>query len=144
MRADHHDVKTVAGNDRRGICVDKRFPRGIQFAMKIGILLTTGTDHENGYLVGKLSEAWLRQGHEVDLFLMGEGVYHAQAISSPKRPYAAMPALLALGAKVAVCGVTAEARGVSETDLYPGIEIASQYELSRIVDRADRFLTFGD
>lgn len=112
--------------------------------MKIGILLTTGIDHENGYLVGRLSEAWLKQGHEVDLFLMGEGVYHAQAFSSPKRPYAAMPGLLALGAKVAVCGVTAEARGVSETDLYPGIEIASQYELSRIVDRADRFLTFGD
>lgn len=74
---------------------------------------------------------------------MGEGVYHAQAVSSPTRPYTAMPALLALGAKVSVCGVTTEARGVSDT-LYPGIEIASQYELSRIVDRADRFLTFGD
>lgn len=112
--------------------------------MKIGILLTTGADHENGYLVGKLSEAWLKQGHEVDLFLMGEGVYHARAVLSPKRPYTAMPTLLALGAKVAVCGVTAEARGMSESDLFPGIEIASQYELSRIVDRADRFLTFGD
>ncbi len=40
--------------------------------------------------------------------------------------------------------LTAEARGVSEPDMYPGVEIASQYELSRIVDRADRFLTFGD
>ncbi len=124
--------------------VDKPFPSVIQFAMKIGILLTSGADHQNGHLVGKLSEAWLKQGHEVDLFLMGEGVYHARAVSSPKRPYTAVPALLALGAKVAVCGVTAEARGISETDVHPGIEIASQYELSRIVDRADRFLTFGD
>jgi sulfur relay (sulfurtransferase) complex TusBCD TusD component (DsrE family) len=111
--------------------------------MKIGILLTSSTDHEDGYLVGKLSEAWLKLGHEVELFLMGEGVYHAQAISSPKRPYTALPAVLGLGAKVSICGVTAEARGISEADLYPGIEIASQYELSRIVDRADRFLTFG-
>jgi sulfur relay (sulfurtransferase) complex TusBCD TusD component (DsrE family) len=111
--------------------------------MKIGILLTSGADHEDGYLVGKLSEAWLKLGHEVELFLMGEGVYHAQSFSSPKRPYAALPGVLGLGAKVSICGVTAEARGISETDLYPGVEIASQYELSRIVDRADRFLTFG-
>jgi sulfur relay (sulfurtransferase) complex TusBCD TusD component (DsrE family) len=52
--------------------------------------------------------------------------------------------LIGLGAKVSVCGVTTEARGMAEGDLYPGIEIASQYELSKIVDRADRFLTFGD
>ncbi len=111
--------------------------------MKIGILLTSSADHEDGYLVGKLSEAWLKHGHEVEWFLMGEGVYHAQAFSSPKRPYTALPTVMSLGAKVSVCGVTAEARGLSEADLYAGIEIASQYELSRIVDRADRFLTFG-
>jgi sulfur relay (sulfurtransferase) complex TusBCD TusD component (DsrE family) len=111
--------------------------------MKIGILLTSSADHEDGYLAGKLSEAWLKQGHEVEWFLMGEGVYHAQAFSSPKRPHTALPTVMSLGAKVSVCGVTAEARGLSEADLYPGIEIASQYELSRIVDRADRFLTFG-
>jgi len=52
--------------------------------------------------------------------------------------------LLSQGAKVSLCGVTAEARGVVEAGLYPGIEVASQYELSKIVDRADRFLTFGE
>jgi sulfur relay (sulfurtransferase) complex TusBCD TusD component (DsrE family) len=40
--------------------------------------------------------------------------------------------------------VTAEARGIGEGDLHPGVEVASQYELSKIVDRADRFLTFGE
>jgi hypothetical protein len=33
--------------------------------MQIGILLTSSSDHENSYLVGKLSEAWLKQGHQV-------------------------------------------------------------------------------
>ena len=112
--------------------------------MQIGILLTSGADHENSYLVGKLTEAWLKQGHQVDLFLMGEGVYNGMHVRSPKRSYTMMPTLLSLGAKVSLCGVTAEARGVVETGLYPGIEVASQYELSKIVDRADRFLTFGE
>ncbi len=112
--------------------------------MQIGILLTTSPDHENAYLVGRLSEAWLKQGHQVELFLMGEGVYNGMSVSSPKRPYAVLPTLLGLGVKVSVCGVTAEARGLAESNLYPGIEIASQYELSKIVDRSDRFLTFGD
>ncbi|MFZ5861280.1 MAG: DsrE/DsrF/TusD sulfur relay family protein [Nitrospirota bacterium] len=111
--------------------------------MKIGLLLTSSDDYEDGYLVAKLSEAWLKEGHEVELFLMGDGVYHAQAFSSPKRAYTAFPTVMSMGAKVSVCGVTAEARGLSEADLYPGTEIASQYELSRIVDRADRFLAFG-
>jgi sulfur relay (sulfurtransferase) complex TusBCD TusD component (DsrE family) len=112
--------------------------------MQIGILLTTSSDHQNTYLVSKLSEAWLKQGHQVDLFLMGEGVYNGFAFRSPKGPQTPLSALIGLGAKVAVCGVTTEARGMAEGDLYPGIEIASQYELSKIVDRADRFLTFGD
>ena len=112
--------------------------------MQIGILLTSSADHENSYLVGKLTEAWLKQGHQVDLFLMGEGVYNGMQVRSPKRSYTMMPTLLNLGAKVSLCGVTAEARGVLETGLYPGIEVASQYELSKIVDRADRFLTFGE
>jgi len=112
--------------------------------MQIGILLTSSTDHENSFLVGKLTEAWLKQGHQVDLFLMGEGVYNGMQVRSPKRPYTMMPTLLGLGAKVSLCGVTAEARGVLEAGLYPGIEVASQYELSKIVDRADRFLTFGE
>lgn len=112
--------------------------------MQIGILLTSSADHENNYLVGQLSTVWLKQGHQVDLFLMGEGVYCARAVASPKGPYTAFPALIGLGAKVSVCGVTTEARGLSQDDLFPGIEIASQYELSKIVDRADRFLTFGD
>jgi len=112
--------------------------------MQIGILLTSGADHENGYVVGRLSESLLKQGHQVDVFLMDDGVYHGVQVASPKRPYPVIPTLLGLGAKVAVCGVTAEARGVEERDLHPGVEIASQYELSKIVDRADRFLTFGD
>lgn len=112
--------------------------------MQIGILLTSGADHENSYLVGKLSEAWLKQGHQVEVFLMGEGVYNGRAVHSPKRPHNALPALIGLGAKVSLCGVTAEARGIGEGDLHPGIEVASQYELSKIVDRADRFLTFGE
>jgi sulfur relay (sulfurtransferase) complex TusBCD TusD component (DsrE family) len=112
--------------------------------MQIGILLTSSSDHENSYLVGKLSEAWLKQGHQVEVFLMGEGVYNGRAVHSPKRPHNALPSLIGLGAKVSLCGVTAEARGIGEGDLYPGVEVASQYELSKIVDRADRFLTFGE
>ncbi|MEO5657434.1 MAG: DsrE family protein [Nitrospiria bacterium] len=112
--------------------------------MQIGILLTSSADHENQYQVGRLSEAWLKQGHQVELFLMGEGVYCGRAVTSSKGPHTLFPSLIGLGAKVSVCGVTTEARGLSQADLFPGIEIASQYELSKIIDRADRFLTFGE
>jgi sulfur relay (sulfurtransferase) complex TusBCD TusD component (DsrE family) len=52
--------------------------------------------------------------------------------------------LVERGAKVALCAVTARARGLGEAELDPMAELSSQYELSQIVKEADRFLVFGE
>jgi sulfur relay (sulfurtransferase) complex TusBCD TusD component (DsrE family) len=42
-----------------------------------------------------------------------------------------------------ICALSAESRGFAENDLLPGVGFMSQYELSDIVSRSDRFLCFG-
>jgi sulfur relay (sulfurtransferase) complex TusBCD TusD component (DsrE family) len=44
---------------------------------------------------------------------------------------------------IALCAMSAESRGVKREDLMPGTGYSSQTELSEIVKKCDRFLSFG-
>ena len=132
--------------------------------MQVGFLLCSSPEAQDGFTVGKLADGLLSAGHSVSLFLMDDGVYHAtrhatghatrhatgdatgQATGSQAGPgYSSMELsrLLERGAKVALCAVTARARGLGEAELDPRIELSSQYELAQMVKEADRFLAFG-
>ena len=111
--------------------------------MQIGILLTSSPEHENTYTVGQLSSAFLRAGHGVQIFLMDDGVYSAVKNQSRNRLFTNLDQLMAQGAKIYLCAVTAEARGLGQEHLLEGVEFSSQYELSQIVERSDRFLAFN-
>ncbi len=111
--------------------------------MQISILLTSSPEHENTYTVGQLSAHFLRAGHGVQLFLMDDGVYNAAKNPSKNRLFSNMHQLMAEGAKIYLCAVTAEARGLAQEDFLEGVELSSQYELSHIVECSDRFLAFG-
>jgi sulfur relay (sulfurtransferase) complex TusBCD TusD component (DsrE family) len=124
--------------------------------MKIGFLLCSSPESQDGFSVGRLADGLLAAGHSVSLFLMDDGVYHAtrhatghaarQATGAQAGPgYSSMELsrLLERGAKVALCAVTARARGLGEAELDPRVELSSQYELAQMVREADRFLAFG-
>jgi len=118
--------------------------------MKVGFLLCSSPESQDGFTVGRLAGGLLSAGHSVSLFLMDDGVYHATrhatgaAVTTPGYSTLGLPRLVEQGAKVALCAVTARARGLGEAELDPSVEISSQYELSQMVKEADRFLAFGD
>jgi len=132
--------------------------------MKIGFLLCSSPESQDGFSVGRLADGLLSAGHSVSLFLMDDGVYHAtrhatghatrhatgevigQAAGAQTGPgYSSMglSRLLERGARVALCAVTARSRGLGEAELDPRVELSSQYELAQMVREADRFLAFG-
>lgn len=111
--------------------------------MRIGILLTSSPEHENTYTVGRLCATFLMAGHGVQIFLMDDGVYNAIRNQSRNRLFSNLDQLMAQGAQVYLCSVTAEARGLRQDNFLDGVEFSSQYELSQIVERSDRFLAFN-
>ncbi len=111
--------------------------------MRIAILVTTSPEKEDVYFAGKAALALLRTGHQVDLFLMDDGVFAAAHRGSPHRLPTDVEELLKNGATVAVCDFTTAGRGLGKDDLFEGVRLASQFELSRMVARADRFLVFS-
>lgn len=120
--------------------------------MKIGFLLCSSPESQDGFTVGRLADGLLTAGHSVSLFLMDDAVYHAtrqaggEAAGGQTNTGYSMLGLSRLverGAKVALCAVTARARGLAEAELDPSVELSSQYELSQMVKETDRFLAFG-
>ncbi len=100
--------------------------------MKLGILLTTSPENENTQTVIAISLAARRQGHDVSIFLMYDGVYNIH-----KKEFAE---LIDNGVNIAVCALNVEQRGVSRVD---GILFGSQYDHACIASDVDRFISFG-
>ena len=75
---------------------------------------------------------------------MEDGVYNAVGLEGSRQPlYTGLQELIDLGAKAYLCAVTAEARGLNPDRCLKGVEFSSQFELSQIVERSDRFLAFN-
>lgn len=100
--------------------------------MKLGILLTSSPENENANTVIELSRAACRQGHQVSIFLMYDGVYNVN-----KKEFAQ---LADNGVSIAVCALNAEQRKVGKVD---GILFGSQYDHACIAGGVDRFISFG-
>jgi sulfur relay (sulfurtransferase) complex TusBCD TusD component (DsrE family) len=87
-----------------------------------------------------LANATLEAEHEVGIFFMDDGVYNVVTKNSISIRFAE---LIAKGASLALCGHTAEIRGVEKEDCLQGVKYAGQYELACMVNEVDRFLSFG-
>ena len=101
---------------------------------KLGLLLSTDTSHPSVDTVFKLAEASLRQGVEVYLYLIVEGV------KNMKDPRFAL--LLDGGTRLSVCAYGCQQHGVSTVDVDSRISLSGLVVLSRIIDGCDRFLAF--
>ena len=100
--------------------------------MKLGILLTSSPENENTNTVIEISRAARKQGHEVSIFLMYDGVYNVH-----KREFAQ---LADKGVRIAVCALNAEQRKIGKVD---GTLFGSQYDHACIASNVDRFISFG-
>jgi len=100
--------------------------------MKLGILLTAGVMSQSTRSALRIAEAALRKGVEVEFFLMDDGIY---AVKPGKRTAApdALAALTEKGARVALCALNAEQRGVAGEESLPGVLFGSQYDLALLV-----------
>jgi predicted peroxiredoxin len=118
---------------------------------KILVHITTGPENPTksalGFLVAK---AAVEEGHEVSLFLAGDGVQLLRdavldslaglGTGSLRESY---DAVVAAGASIYASGMSSKARGVAEADLGgKPVELALPSRLVQLAVEADRVLTY--
>ena len=109
--------------------------------MTIGFLLTTSPERADARTVIRIARAALESGHQVELFLMDDGVYNV--VAAPGHPVSGEFArLMEAGASLTVCATNTGPRGVTKETALPGVRFGSQYDHAQMVARADRVLTF--
>jgi len=101
--------------------------------MKVLLFITSGPYAKDYNTVRRLTQTLTQRGHEVVLFLSGNGVYYLL------RPDA--EELKEFGARVLFCAHSAKQRGVRETP--PWAESSSSYYLSQQMESFDKVLAFN-
>jgi len=109
--------------------------------MRFGMLLGTGIGRQEIQTALALARAALGQGHEVRLFVMGDGVLHLTADEA--NPWAEeIQKLIGTGVEVACCASSTTARGIAKDRLIPGVLCGSQYDHAEFVHWSERYLAF--
>jgi sulfur relay (sulfurtransferase) complex TusBCD TusD component (DsrE family) len=103
-------------------------------ARRLGLLLSTPPSHPSVDTVLRLADAALRQGIDVYLYLIDEGVKSLMDSRYTDIVHA--------GAKMSVCAYGCQQHGVLTTDIDPKISLSGLVVLSGIIDGCDRFLAF--
>ena len=103
-------------------------------ALKLGLLLSTPPSHPSVETVIQLSQAALRRGVDVYLYLVDEGVKTAT-----DQRYVS---LIDAGAKMSVCAYGCQQHGVPTVLVDSRVSLSGLVVLSGIIDGCDRFLAF--
>ena len=101
---------------------------------KLGLLLSTAPSDRTIDTVVQLAQAAVRQGIEVYLYLIDEGVKGFNDIRFSR--------LLDGGVKMSVCAYGCQQHGVSTQQVDPRVSLSGLVVLSSIIDACDRFLAF--
>ena len=102
--------------------------------LKLGLLLSTPPSHPSVETVIQLSQAALRRGIEVYLYLIDEGVKTAT-----DQRYLS---LIDAGVKMSVCAYGCQQHGISTVIVDSRVSLSGLVVLSGIIDGCDRFLAF--
>jgi sulfur relay (sulfurtransferase) complex TusBCD TusD component (DsrE family) len=101
---------------------------------KLGVLLSTPPSHPSVETVIHLTQAALRKGVDVYLYLIDEGVK-----TVTDRRYLG---LVDAGAKMSVCAYGCQQHGVQTVTVDTRVSLSGLVVLSGIIDGCDRFLAF--
>ena len=102
--------------------------------LKLGLLLSTPPSHPSVETVIQLSQAALRRGIDVYLYLIDEGVKTAT-----DQRYLS---LIDAGVKMSVCAYGCQQHGISTVIVDSRVSLSGLVVLSGIIDGCDRFLAF--
>lgn len=95
----------------------------------------------------EITKAAQAKGHQVDVYLMMDGVYNPLVTQSGE-PFHVdsvshrVKELMEAGAKFSGCRVCMELRGVTEKDIPEGMDIGGIFDLSESLAEADVVLSF--
>ncbi len=96
--------------------------------------------------VTDLSKAALAKGHEVGIFLAEDAVVAMNAgcqTGSQANMTQALVNLVAQGVEIKGCGACCQVRGQKRSELAEGLKMAGIATLAKMVNEADRVLSFG-
>ena len=102
---------------------------------KLGLLLSTPPSHPNVATVAHLSEVSLKEGVDVYLYLINEGVKNIR----DERLLAASRG----GAKLFACAYGCQQQGVPTDNIDPNIQLCGLVVLSNMMNGCDRFVAFN-
>jgi len=102
--------------------------------LKLGLLLSTPPTHPSVETVIQLSQAALRRGIDVYLYLIDEGVKTAT-----DQRYLS---LIDAGVKMSVCAYGCQQHGIPTVMVDSRVSLSGLVVLSGIIDACDRFLAF--
>lgn len=103
-------------------------------SLKLGLLLSTPPSHPSVETVIQLSQAALRRGIDVYLYLIDEGVKTAT-----DQRYLS---LIDAGVKMSVCAYGCQQHGIPTVMVDSRVSLSGLVVLSGIIDGCDRFLAF--
>ena len=103
-------------------------------APKLGLLLSTAPSDKAIETVVRLSEAAVRQGVEVYLYLIDEGVKSFKDMRFSR--------LLDQGVRMSVCAYGCQQHSFSTQEVDSRVSLSGLVVLSGIIDGCDRFLAF--
>ena len=101
---------------------------------KLGVLLSTGPSDASVETVSQLADAATRQGIEVYLYLIDEGVRNLMDERFTR--------LLDGGVKMSVCAYGCQQHTVSTDSVDSRVSLSGLVVLSGIIDACDRFVAF--
>jgi sulfur relay (sulfurtransferase) complex TusBCD TusD component (DsrE family) len=112
------------------------------------LLCNSPFHHESVDEVIEIGRATLARGHDLDLYLMMDGVYCAFTKQSGdlfnvEAVQTRLTDLIAKGGKVVLCRVCAELRGISEENTPKGVEMGGLFDLSESLGESDAILTYA-
>jgi sulfur relay (sulfurtransferase) complex TusBCD TusD component (DsrE family) len=101
---------------------------------------------EHMHTVVALSKAALAKGHEVNLFLTEDAVVTMNANARTGQNVNFTSKLAELqdqGVKVQACGACCQFRGLQRSDIHEGFKMAGVATLGKMINEADRVMSFG-
>lgn len=114
--------------------------------MKFTVIITTAPyGQERAYSALRFALTSLLEDIEINIFLLEDGVYVAKNNQNPAEVPNYLEYLencIEAGAVVKVCGPCCKARGLSESDLIEGVQLATMHDLVAFVKESDKVITF--
>jgi sulfur relay (sulfurtransferase) complex TusBCD TusD component (DsrE family) len=110
---------------------------------RLGMCIGAGpTEADAGQAVREARSA-IELGYQVQVFLFGNGIYHALPSDTVKSNFFSFQQLMQDGAQVTVCSNMARAQGVTPEAARTGVKFGSLLEFSELIAGCEKVLVFG-